>query len=136
MQQIAGTYEGEGPNGSGTAASPPAAVAVVPDVYSSKDSTTSGQSRTASVALTRRRQLRVSSESARADTLINYGSADQILPYAARGIYITTAGTLVLRLAESTADQTYSGLVVGTVYPFGAIIIRNSGSTAAGIILY
>lgn len=67
--------------------------------------------------------------------LINY-SSDQTFSGVARGIYLTTAGTLKVDFANGTTG-TLSALVVGTVYPFAITKIYNSGSTtAAGYILF
>ena len=129
---ITGVYEGEGANvtaGSGGAA-------LVPDVAGMGSSTTSGQGRQASVAVTRRRQLRVSSEGARSGLVISYGGGDQILTKAARGVLITTSGNLTGRLAEDTADINYAGLLQGTIYPLCFAIVRQTGSTAAGVLLF
>lgn len=137
--QVEGTYEGEGPNVA-TIASGGFQSTTVPDVAkisaSAAAANPSGQGRTGSVALTRRRQLRVSSESARAQTAISYSGGDQILNYAARGVYISTGGTLVCRLVDDTADATFSGLTAGSWYPLAIAIVRQSGSTVAGNLLY
>lgn len=143
--QIVATYEGEGPNTT-------SAIPTVPDLnaapaggtnanqtpQTTADTAKKAQGRTASVAITRRRQLRTSDESARAAAAINYGGGNQVLANGSRGIYITTAGTLVLTLVDDTpgTSQTYAGLAVGTVYPFCVAVIVASGSTAAGIILF
>ncbi len=143
MEQIAGTYEAEGPNVTG-------GVAAVPDINAAPsgatnapetpqamaDRTLKAQSKTVSVAITRRRQLRVSSESATADDTINYSGGDQVLTNVSRGLYIGAAGNLALRLKDSGADQTYSNLPAGFILPVCVAVIRQTGSTAEGIILY
>lgn len=133
--QVEGTYEGEGPNVTGTFVS-----TTVPDVAlisaSAAAANPSGQGRTSSVAVTRRRQLRVSSESARAETPISVSSADQVLSYAARGVYISGAGTLVCRLIDATVDSTFQSLSAGAWYPFAVAIIRHSGTTVTGNVLF
>lgn len=139
MEQVAGTYEGEGPNTTG-------GIAIIPDINAAPTATSGpanvadtalkGQGKTVSVAITRRRQLRVSSESARDHDIINYGGGDQKLANGSRGLYIGTAGNLALRLVDSTADQTYSNLPAGFILPVCVAIIRQTGSTAAGLILY
>lgn len=131
MEQISGTYEGEGSN---VAASN--AIAPVPDVSTPSTATNKGQGRTAAVAVTRRRQLRVSSESARASLALNIGGGDQVLAQAARGFYCSGAGNIVGRLIEDTVDQTFSGLSAGTVYPFAFAVIRATGTTATGQLLF
>lgn len=128
---IGGRYESEGAN-----VSP--AGSLVPDVPASNSpgGTSGPKGNTQSVSIDRRRRLRVSSESARGATAISYGSGDQVLTNCSRGIYITTTGTLVMRFADDTADVTFTGLLAGQWYPFSVAIIRNSGSSAAGFILY
>ena len=130
-EQIMATYEGEGPNVSGALN-----VTNVPDVAAaSKNATTTAQGRTTAVAMTRRRQLRVSSESARGAVAINYGGGDQQLANCCRGLYITTSGNLAVRFADDSADVTLTGLLAGQWYPFSVAIIRQTASTAAGFIL-
>lgn len=143
MDQLSGTYEGEGPN---TAA----AIANVPDInaataggtganqtpQTTADASKKAQGRTSGVAITRRRQLRVSSESARDETAISVPSVDQVLSNAARGVYISAAGNLVCRLVDAAADSTFSNLVAGQIYPFAVAIVRHTGTTATGNILF
>jgi hypothetical protein len=126
MPDISGNYEGEGVNVTGAQKQ-----TLVPDVGQAGN-----KGPTSMVRITRRRQLAVSSESARSDAAISYGGGDQILTVCSRGVYITTGGTLVLRLVESTADQTYSALIAGNYYPFQIAIVRQAASTAAGILLF
>lgn len=129
--QISGTYEGEGPNVSGTLST-----ANVPDVQAaSTNATTTGQGRGASIAADRRRRLRVSSEGARAAVAIAVSSADQQLANYSRGVYISTGGNLVVRLVDDTADATFTGLVAGQWYPLCVAIVRKTGTTAAGLLL-
>lgn len=67
--------------------------------------------------------------------LINYAS-DQTWNGVARGIYLTTAGTLKVDFANGTTG-TLGGLLVGTAYPFAITKIYTTGSaTAAGYILF
>jgi hypothetical protein len=129
---ITGTYEGEGANVSGALS-----VAIVPDVPTqNKQRTTSGQGIQAGATMDIRRRLRVSSECARSGLAISYGGGDQILTKCARGVYITTAGTLVLRMTDDSADLTFPGLAAGQYYPFAIALIRQTNSTAAGILLF
>ncbi len=67
---------------------------------------------------------------------ISYGGGDQTLESPGRGLYISTAGNLVVRLRSGSADTTLTGLLVGTIYPFEVVAIRQTGSTAAGLVLY
>jgi hypothetical protein len=129
---VTGTYEGEGSNVSGALS-----VAIVPDVAAqNKQRTTTGQGSTAGVTVDRRRRMRVSSECARSGLAISYGGGDQVLTSCARGVYITTGGVLVLRMTDDTADLTFSGLLAGQYYPFAIALIRQTNSTAAGILLF
>jgi hypothetical protein len=145
MLGICGQYEGEGPNTTGliplvpdTNAAPLGGTNAAQTPQTVADTAKKAQGRVQNVAITRRRQLRTSDESARAAALINYSGGNQVLTNGSRGLYITTGGTLVLLLVEDPAatPQTYSGLVAGTVYPFCVAQIIQSGSTAAGIVLY
>jgi hypothetical protein len=67
---------------------------------------------------------------------ISYGGGDQTLAHPGTGLYISTAGNLVVRLRCGVADTTLTGLLVGTVYDFEVVAIRQTGSTAAGLVLY
>jgi hypothetical protein len=129
---LTATYEGEGANVSGSLN-----VANVPDVQAaSVNATTTGQGMQASLACDRRRRLRTTSEGMRSAVAINYASTDQVLATYARGIHISTTGTLVGRLADDTADQTFVFGAVG-FYPYSFALIRHSGSSsAAGLLLF
>ena len=139
MHTLAGTYEGEGPNTT-------AAIANVPDVNAAPSGSTENaantadtakkaQGRVVGVAMTRRRQLRVSSESARDAVAISVGGGDQTFANASRGVYITTAGNIACRFVDGTQDVTITGLLAGQVYPFALAIIRQTNTTAAGFVL-
>ncbi len=67
---------------------------------------------------------------------ISIGGGDQTVDPPCRGVYISGAGTLVVRLQQGTADTTFTGLLAGTIYPLRVKAIRNSGTNAAGLILY
>jgi hypothetical protein len=142
MEQVSGTYEGEGPNTT-------AGIALVPDInaapaggtnanqteQTTADTAQKAKGKTASVAITRRRQLRVSSEGSRSHVAVNFGAGDQVLANAARGIAVSTGGTLVFRGPEDTADQTF--VFVPGWYPFGIALIRNVGSSGVvGLLLF
>jgi len=138
---ISGSYDGEGVNvsaASATAPGPPPGVS--PDVWAQtnalNNSKTGGQGRTAMMRVDRRGRLRTSSESARSGTAIAVGGGDQILAVCSRAVYISGTGAIVIRLADDTADITLSGLVVGTVYPLAIALIRQSGTTATGVLLF
>jgi hypothetical protein len=66
---------------------------------------------------------------------INYGSGDQTLPTQSRAIYIGTAGTLKVDMADGST-VTFSNLAAGTIYPIAITKIYQTGSTtAAGLVL-
>jgi len=67
---------------------------------------------------------------------ISVGGGDQTLAAPGRGVYISTAGNIVCRLRNGAADTTFTGLLVGNVYNFEIAIVRQTGTTAAGLILY
>ena len=120
---IQGRFEGEGPNVSG------ALNAAVPgDVPTTNVGGQNGPlGNTQSVAIDRRRRIRVSNEAGRQAITINY-SADQIFTKATRWLYVAVTGTLVVRFADDSADVTLANLPVG-LYQFAISIIRNSGSS-------
>jgi hypothetical protein len=122
--RLEGSYEGEGTNvGAGLPS-----IAAVPDAPARP-------AQPNDVTVDRRRRLRTSSESARDATAISVGGGDQTLSVAARGVYIGTAGNLVVRLVDATADTTFSNLSAGSYYPFAIAIVRQTGTTAAGVLL-
>lgn len=66
---------------------------------------------------------------------INYSGGDQDINFPARGIYISTAGTLKMDFADGSTD-TWANLVAGTMYPCAITKIYQTGSSnAAGNIL-
>jgi len=67
---------------------------------------------------------------------INYSGGDQTLSLPGKGLYISSAGNLVVRLRSGSSDTTLTGLLVGTVYNFEVVAIRQTSSTAAGLVLY
>lgn len=129
---ITGTYEGEGPNVSGTLA----VTANVADIPTqNKQRTTTGQGITAGVTVDIRRRLRTSNEAARGGIAINFSVSDQVFSKATRYLHVSTAGTLVVRFADDSADVTLV-LAVG-VYPYAIAAIRNSGSASVvGVALF
>jgi hypothetical protein len=66
---------------------------------------------------------------------ISYGGGDQIVTVAARAIYVSTAGNLAVDMVNGDT-VTFTGLLVGMVYPIAVSKIYQAGSTAAGLILY
>lgn len=131
MPTIQGTYEAEGPNVSGAAQK--ALTGDVPAMNTMSSTGPGGNQQ--SVAIDVRRRLRVSTEAARAGVAISVGSADQVLAKATRWVYIGTTGNLVVRLADDTADVTLSNVPVG-LYQLAVAIVRKTGTTAAGVLLF
>jgi hypothetical protein len=66
---------------------------------------------------------------------IDYAGADQTLSGVPRGVYIGTAGHLKVDLANGTT-ATFSNLVAGATYSIAITKIYQTGSTAAGLVLY
>ncbi len=69
---------------------------------------------------------------------IDYSTGDQVLTgYSrpARGVYIGTAGHLKVDMADGTT-VTFSNLAAGNDYPRAITKIYQSGSTAAGVVLF
>lgn len=69
-------------------------------------------------------------------TAISYGGGDQTFATPTRWIYIGTAGNLAVRLIGSSADTQLNGLLAGYMYELQVKIIRQAGSTAAGVALW
>lgn len=67
-------------------------------------------------------------------TAISVGGGDQTVSPPSNGIHITTAGNLVARFAEDTADVTVA-CAANTYYPYSVKVIRQTGTTVAGFIL-
>ena len=70
---------------------------------------------------------------------ISYGGGDQNLGATrgpGRALYISSAGNLVVRMTHSATDITLTGLLAGTIYPISVALIRQTNSTAAGLVLY
>jgi hypothetical protein len=65
---------------------------------------------------------------------ISYGGGDQDINVPSRGLYISTAGNLVVLMANGDS-VTLTGLLAGVVYPIAIKKITQAGSTAAGLIL-
>jgi hypothetical protein len=142
MEQVAGTYDGEGSNASGGVAVPAPINAAPPGTANGPmtpqqtvDQAKKATGRTDPVAMTRVRQLRVSSEAARSSAALNVGGGDQVLTNVARGFLCTTSGNLVCRFIDDTADQTIA-LTAGNIYPFMIALIRQTGTTVAGTLLF
>jgi hypothetical protein len=67
---------------------------------------------------------------------IDYSAADQVLAAPGRGLFISGAGSLVVRLRSGNADTTLAGLVAGREYAFEVARIVKLGSDATGLVLY
>jgi len=65
---------------------------------------------------------------------INYAAADQVLTVAARGLYISGAGNLVVETIGGDT-LTFTGLLAGVIYPVAVRKIIKLGSSAAGLVL-
>jgi hypothetical protein len=66
---------------------------------------------------------------------IDFAAADQTLSEPGRGIYISGAGDLVVRMRSGATDTTLTGLLAGKVYDFEIVRVVKFGSTAAGLVL-
>lgn len=66
---------------------------------------------------------------------IDYGGGDQDITVPARGLYIQTNGNLAVEMVNGDA-VTFTGLLAGTIYPVCLRKILQTGSTAAGLVLY
>lgn len=78
-------------------------------------------------------------------TILNYGGGDVTISTltsgatnVTRGFLVTTAGTLACRFVGDDTDVTIpsAALVAGIVYPFNLTIIRQTGSTVVGVLLF
>jgi len=137
---IGGNYDGEGPNVAAASATNPGPIVQSPDIWAQtnglNNNKNGGQGRFGFIRIDRRGRLRTDSEPARSGVAINVGGGDQILGVDARALYVSVAGTLVVRMADDTADITLSNLVAGTVYPFAIALLRATGTTAQGVLLF
>lgn len=71
-------------------------------------------------------------------TAIDYSAGDQTFGAFARpprGVYVGTAGHLKVDMADGST-VTFSNLAVATVYWFSCTKIYQTGSTAAGVVLF
>lgn len=142
-QGIGGNYDGEGPNVAahvnGTLHNP-GPIAPSPDVFDKRGSLNNGiaggQGIGGTVAIDRRGRLRTSDEPARSGVVLNVGGGDQVLSVCARYFYCSTSGNLVCRLADDSADLTFTGMVAGATYPISIAVVKASGTTAGGILLF
>lgn len=68
---------------------------------------------------------------------INYSGGNQDLSTVkARGVYIGTAGALKVDMADGSTGLTFSSMSAGQIYPLKITKIYQTGSTAAGVVLY
>jgi hypothetical protein len=61
---------------------------------------------------------------------VDYSSTDVTLTTVCRGVVCSTAGTLVCRLEDDSADVTLY-LNAGQPYPYRIKIVRHTGTTAS-----
>lgn len=66
---------------------------------------------------------------------ISYGGGNQTFDGNCRGFYISSAGHLAVVMANGSAI-TFSNLLAGSFYPFKITQVTQSGSTAAGVLLF
>lgn len=139
-QGIGGDYNGEGPNVAPKSATGPGPIAASPDVWAKRgtlnNGISGGQGIGATVPVDRRGRLRTSDEPARSATALNIGGGDQQLSVYARYFYCSANGNLVCRLADDAADVTFTGMVAGATYPISISIVRASGTTVSGVLLF
>lgn len=137
---ISGSYDGEGLNVAVKSATAPGPVAQAsPDIWAQAaalNTAPGGQGRTGLCRVDRRGRLRTSDEAARSGAAISVGGGDQVLSVCSRWVYIGTTGNLVVRLADDTADITLSNLPAGVMLPLAVAIVRQTGSTAVGVLLF
>lgn len=130
---ITGSYRGEGSNvstGNGGGAPPP-------DVPAGKLAEAGGAiGRQRSVTVDRIGRLYTDGGPYRASAAINVSSADQVLDHCTRGVWIQTAGAnLVVRLADDSADVTFTSIGAG-FFPLAIAIVRKTGTTVSGVLLF
>lgn len=141
MSGISGNYDGEGPNvaaANGTTAPGPKAAS--PDIPFKRgamnNGITGGQGINGFVPVDRRGRIRTTEESYRSGTAISVGGGDQVLPVCTRAVYIAGTGNLVVRLADDSADVTFNTIPAGTTLRIAVAIVRQTGSTATGLLLF
>lgn len=66
---------------------------------------------------------------------IDYSGGDQPLSGAPRGLHIDSAGALKVDMADGTT-VTFASLLEGAFYPYAVTKIYQTGSDAAGFVLY
>ncbi len=66
---------------------------------------------------------------------ISYGGGDQTITVPSRAVYVSTAGDLKVDMLDGTT-VTFTGLLVGMIYPIRFTKIYQTGSTATGLVLY
>lgn len=140
MSGIAGNYDGEGPNVAPKSATAPGPVAKSPDVWAKRGALNNGipggQGIGGTVPVDRVGRLRTADEAARSGTAISVGGGDQVLGVCTRWVYIAGTGNLVVRLADDSADVTFATIPAGTMLRIAAAIIRQTGTTATGLLLF
>lgn len=66
---------------------------------------------------------------------ISYGGGNQSFTVQVRGFHIDTAGALKVDMANGET-VTFATLTAGVYYPYAITKIYQTGSTAAGFVLY
>lgn len=61
-------------------------------------------------------------------------SDDMEIAQATKALYIGVGGTVTLRSVGSAADVTFVGLASGSLLPVRVCAVRNTGTTAAGLV--
>jgi hypothetical protein len=135
-EAIKGVYNGEGANVTGSLKQAALTPNIPARVVVNNPTNPTGAKEVSQIPIDIYGRLRTSSEPARDGTAISVGGGDQTLTQGSRSVYVGTAGNLVCRLVDSTADVTFTGLLAGQVYPFAIAIVRQTGTTAAGVLLY
>jgi len=66
---------------------------------------------------------------------ISIGGGDQTVAAGARGVHANIDGTLICRLVGDDADSTWV-MVAGVEYALSPVIIRQTGTTVTGNVMY
>jgi hypothetical protein len=137
---ISGNYDGEGANVAPQSPTTPGPIVASPDKWAQTNALgnklNGGQGRQVMATFDRRGRVRTSSESARSALAVNVGGGDQVLGVCARALYVSVTGTIVVRLADDTADVTFANLTAGVVYPLAIALVRSAGTSGSYVLLF
>lgn len=64
---------------------------------------------------------------------VDVSSADQEFPLGFRALYVGGAGDVAVTM-KGGGDITFTGILAGSILPIGASVIKNSGTTATGMV--